>query len=167
VDRSQGYRSGRQWASNGDYGDLLKISMRVAPGRAMPVSDGQFDDWDMAAIFGDWRSLPDGYLADWIEGAKALFEEGGHRERPRMFIAHLSGRDARQEYTSAPHETRDAAAAELFALRRTANSCSTCRAAYNRDGTWWRTHSEVHYHDRHRMPSASWRRRAKASETVG
>jgi hypothetical protein len=159
VDRSQGYRAGRHWASNGDYGDLLKISMRVAPGRAVPVSDGQLDDWDMAEIFGDWRNLSDGYLLAWIEGAKALFEEGSHPGRPRMFIAHLSGHDARKEYNSAPHETRDAAAAELFASRPTATSCSTSRAAYSRDGTWRRTHSEVRNHDRHRMPSTRWRRR--------
>jgi hypothetical protein len=42
-----------------------------------------------------------------------------------MYIAHLYGKGRRKEYTSQPHETRKAAAEELFTARPTAKQCST------------------------------------------
>jgi hypothetical protein len=64
------------------------------------------------------------------------------------YIAHIFAKGGRKEYTSAAHDTREAAAAELFAARPTAKQCSTCGAFEREPGQWLQTHCDIRFHDR-------------------
>jgi len=67
-----------------------------------------------------------------------------------MYIAHVSGKGSRKEFTSQAHTTRECAAAELFVARPTARSCSTC-VAFERDGVMVQSHCNIYFHDRNRI----------------